>query len=154
MVVNGFLPVFLCGIFGAFLGELFKWYRIRESKELPEYARSPAYWIVTGLIILSGGVLAILYGTEQVNAILALNIGITSPLIIQSVARMVPESATASKETTPKQTGKKIKRLLGSQSYIYNIEKDVLPDNGSIDLSNEQFIEKPVKKTIHRFLSH
>lgn len=154
MVVNGFLPVFLCGIFGAFLGELFKWYRIRESKELPEYARSPAYWIVTGLIILSGGVLAILYGTEQVNAILALNIGITSPLIIQSVARMVPESATASKETTPKQTEKKLKRLLGSQSYIYNIEKDVLPDKGSIDLSNEQFIEKPVKKTIHHFLSH
>ncbi|WP_321480589.1 hypothetical protein [uncultured Bacteroides sp.] len=90
---NTFLSVFLCGTFGGFLSELLKWYRIRESKELPFYAKSTVYWVITVLIILSGGLLATLYGTKDVSPILALNIGISAPLIIQNLSKLAPVPA-------------------------------------------------------------
>jgi H+/Cl- antiporter ClcA len=87
MTASGFWPVFLFGIFGGFLGELIKWYRIRESKDLPHYVTSVFYWSITVLVIISSGVLAVLYGTETKNAIQVVNIGITSPLLVQTLAQ-------------------------------------------------------------------
>lgn len=87
MQVSGFVSIFTLGVFGGFLGESIKWYRIRERRTLPHYLKSPFYWSVTLIVILSGGVLAALYGTEPKNALLVVNIGITAPLIIQSMAQ-------------------------------------------------------------------
>ena len=87
MILNGFWEVFLAGLFGGVLGELMKWYRLRTSNNLPTYLKSFFYWLITMLIIISGGVLTILYGTFDVNAILAVNIGLSSPLIIQTLAK-------------------------------------------------------------------
>lgn len=87
MQVSGFLPIFLLGILGGILGESLKWYRIRECKTLPHYIKSPFYWFVTLVIIISGGFLATLYGTGPTNAMLVVNIGLSTPLIIQSMAQ-------------------------------------------------------------------
>jgi len=86
MNISGFLSVFLCGVFGGFLGELLKWYNFRTVKKLPRYLKSPFYWFITILIILSGGLLAILYGYDDINAILAVNIGLSCPLIVRTLA--------------------------------------------------------------------
>lgn len=86
MIITGFFNVFLFGVLGGFLGELLKWYNLRTSKNLPVYIKSPFYWIITMLIILSGGFLAILYGYEDINAISAVNIGLSCPLIIRALA--------------------------------------------------------------------
>ena len=86
MQVTGILSVFLCGVFGGFLGELLKWYNLRTSKNLPIYLKSAFYWIITILIIISGGGLTVLYGCQDVNAILAVNIGLSCPLIIRALA--------------------------------------------------------------------
>ncbi len=87
MILNGFFQIFICGLFGGLLGELHKWYRLRTSQNLPKYTKSAFYWLVTSLIIISGGILSALYGTEEVNAILAVNIGLSAPLIIQTLAK-------------------------------------------------------------------
>jgi len=84
MTVSGVWTIFSLGFFGGFLGELIKWYKIRESKNLPDYLTSYFYWLITILIMISSGILAVLYGTETKNAIQVVNIGITSPLLIQS----------------------------------------------------------------------
>jgi hypothetical protein len=77
-----------CGMIGGILGELIKWYKLRTSENLPKYLKSPFYWIITLLVIISGGILAVLYGYVKVSAILAVNIGISAPLLIQSFARI------------------------------------------------------------------
>jgi hypothetical protein len=69
MVISGFISVFLCACFGGVLEEILRWYNIRESAQFPIYVRGPIYWIATGLMIMSGGVLAVLYGTEPKKAI-------------------------------------------------------------------------------------
>ena len=84
--------VFAVGAVGGALGELLKWYQLRESQNLPAYAKSPFYWIVTGLIILAGGVLAVLYKIPNSQLLLAANVGVTAPLIIKGLANAVPKA--------------------------------------------------------------
>ena len=78
------------GIVGGFLGELLKFYRVRDEFHRtgwPRYAKNLPYWIITGLMILAGGLFVYAYESsgQQVNAILALNIGATAPLILRSM---------------------------------------------------------------------
>jgi hypothetical protein len=94
MQLSGFWPVFLVGCFGGALAELIKWYSMRESDNLPRYAKLLRYWLITAGIVICGGVLATLYGTTRVNALLAVNIGASAPLIISSLARTLPSTET------------------------------------------------------------
>lgn len=86
MIISGLFQVFLCASFGGFLAELLRWHQVRESPHYPEYARGVRYWVVTGLMIVSGGVLAVLYGTGPQSAIVVLHIGLSAPLIIKTLA--------------------------------------------------------------------
>jgi hypothetical protein len=96
MVLNGCWEVFGAGCFGGFLGDFLRWYKLRtlDPKKLPEYIKSPLYWFLTLLMWGIGGLLATAYGTHEVNAILALNIGASAPLIIQRLASNIPETIT------------------------------------------------------------
>lgn len=87
MQIEGLWPVFICGFLGAAVAELARWYRIREAKKLPDYATSLLYWVTTLGMVLAGGGLAVAYGIDKQQAILAVNIGLSAPLIIQQLVR-------------------------------------------------------------------
>lgn len=83
------------GLGGGCAAEVLKWYRIREElhKGLPDYAKNWAYWIITGVMILFGGVLVFIYQSSdnvRLSPILAFNIGISAPLIISTLANQIP----------------------------------------------------------------
>ena len=130
MIINGFFPVFLCGAFGAFLVELLKWYRIRENKVLPHYSKSLIYWIITLLFALSGGILAALYGIKEVHAVLAINIGVSAPLIIGNLCRTIPTKEKSENENS-----------------------DSIGTKNSID-DYDRYFNIGYKPTIHKFLSY
>ncbi len=85
---------FVLGLVGGALAELLKWYQLKESPNLPEYARKPMYWVLTGLMILAGGVLVVVYGVTPSNPLLALNIGLSAPLLLKGLAASVPVRTT------------------------------------------------------------
>ena len=101
MTISGFVSIFICACFGGMLAELLKWFQLRDSPNLPAYARQPVYWAVTVAMVLAGGVLATLYGTEPRSAILVLHIGLSAPLIIKTLA----ETQAGSAATTPPGSG-------------------------------------------------
>ncbi|MCB0307264.1 MAG: hypothetical protein KDI38_26110 [Calditrichaeota bacterium] len=84
--------VFIWGTAGGFLAELLKWYNLRESPNMPDYARKVFYWLVTLLMIGVGGLLADLYGIDPGNRLLAINVGASAPLIIQTLMKGLPNS--------------------------------------------------------------
>jgi hypothetical protein len=82
--------VFGVGVLGGALAELLKWYLLRESENPPAYLRSGFYWVITALMALAGGVLAIIQKIETSNILLALNIGISAPMILKGLAAAIP----------------------------------------------------------------
>lgn len=86
--------VFLVGCCGGLVGEVFKWYQLRESRNFPAYAGSPFYWLVTVAMIACGGLLALAYNIEKPTALLIGNIGLSAPLIIKSLAASAPKART------------------------------------------------------------
>ena len=87
MTINGFLLVLLVGCLGGVLGEALKWYQLRDSPNLRDYAPSPFYWIITLIMIVLGGFWAVLYGIDNRNAILVATLGLSFPLSIKSLAQ-------------------------------------------------------------------
>jgi hypothetical protein len=109
--------VFGLGIVGGLLAEALKWYQLRESIKPPDYLKSALYWIVTLLMALSGGGLAVINNGGSTSPILALNIGISAPLILKGLAALtpvkMPDPAGGSFE--PKKTGGNILDMMAGR---------------------------------------
>ena len=86
---------FWYGVAGGFLAELFGLWKLRqELKEtLPPYLRSWFYWLMTLLMIGSGGLVALVYVKSGVSLspLLAVNVGASAPLIIGSLTAAPPK---------------------------------------------------------------
>lgn len=94
LTVQGIWAVLGIGCGGGVLAELARWYSLREAARWPHYATRVRYWVITALMVLSGGCLAVLYGvTEPRSALLIANIGASAPLIIKALAAVTPPGA-------------------------------------------------------------
>jgi hypothetical protein len=94
MQVVGFWQVFLTGAGGGCMIELLRWWKLKESPQLPAYAKSVLYWLVTFAMIIAGGVLAVLNGVaDPVNAFTAVNIGASAPALLGALSAQ-PASIT------------------------------------------------------------
>ena len=81
--------VFLTGLAGGCLLELVHWYAIRKNGRWPAYAARPQYWIVSALMAVAGGGLAVLYFGGRADGIVALHIGLSAPLILQKLSTTI-----------------------------------------------------------------
>ncbi|HET7436865.1 MAG TPA: hypothetical protein VFN10_19305 [Thermoanaerobaculia bacterium] len=90
MVINGDLAVFGVGVAGGAANELLHWWSLRESANLPAYARKPFYWCVSVAMVVLGGGLAWLQLGATAEALLAFQIGLAAPMLLQKLAKAAP----------------------------------------------------------------
>lgn len=87
MSLTSMLTVFAVGALGGALLEIVHWWNLRRRNvKFPNYAKSPFYWCVTILMALAGGAVAVFYFGDQAEAMVALHVGIATPLILQKLA--------------------------------------------------------------------
>jgi hypothetical protein len=91
MIIEGSSAIFGVGCGGGLIAELLHWWNLRESPQLPAYAKSPFYWVITIAMILMGGFMAWIYFGNRAEAIVAVHIGVATPLILQKLVTSVPE---------------------------------------------------------------
>ncbi len=86
---------FFWGVLGGLLAELIGLFRLRTvtSQDLPDWLRTSYYWVVTVVMILAGGILVVAYLRSEVkiNAIIAINLGASAPLLLGSLVSQAPQ---------------------------------------------------------------
>jgi hypothetical protein len=92
MGISGELNVFLLGCAGGVLAEVMHWWGLRREDKLPRYLTSAFYWIVTGIMVVCGGLVCWIYFGARAEGLVALHIGVSTPLILQKLATSIPET--------------------------------------------------------------
>jgi hypothetical protein len=81
--------IFLWGLLGSVAVEVVRLIAIYEAgKALPARYRKRGFWIVRTLLALAGGGLAVAYDVQ--SPILAVHIGASTPIIVETFARRPP----------------------------------------------------------------
>ncbi|WP_192363887.1 hypothetical protein [Mesorhizobium mediterraneum] len=91
MVVDGVWAVFGIGCAGGVLAEVLHWWNLREAEQLPTYRKSLLYWGITLAMVIAGGFITWLYFGGRAEGIVALHVGISTPLILQKLVTSVPQ---------------------------------------------------------------
>lgn len=85
------LAVFGVGFAGGLANEILHWWGLRENPQFPEYAKRPLYWIVTFAMLLLGGGLAWLQLGGHADGLIAFQIGLAAPMLLQKLAKAAPD---------------------------------------------------------------
>jgi hypothetical protein len=89
MVLIGLFQVFLVGFSGGVILELMHWYNLRQKATLPTYSKSVKYWVITAAMAATGGLLTMLYFGSRADGIVALHVGLSTPLILQKLTTTI-----------------------------------------------------------------
>ena len=85
---------FFWGAFGGFGAEALVWFAIRHlrPREYPFWIRAPLYYAIAAVMIGIGGVIALAYARSgtTLNALLAIQIGASAPLVLRKARDLVP----------------------------------------------------------------
>ena len=103
------MDVFWWGIVGGLAAEVLHWWRLFRnasagaSPNFPSYAKSPVYWILTAFMIALGGALVAAYASSgtELTAVLAVNLGASAPLLLQSLSTQAPDLPSGAQRSAP-----------------------------------------------------
>lgn len=84
------MKLFLCGVFGSALVEILAIVRYYQGPgKLPMRYSKCGFWLVRTLLAGGGGIFAILY--EPASSLLAVHIGVSTPLLVATITQALPE---------------------------------------------------------------
>ena len=92
----GLLETFLWGLFGGVGAEVSVVFahRYRAAKDFPYWLKSWVYYITSIVMVFFGGGIAVAYASSgtTLNAILAIQIGASAPLIFRKLTETIQET--------------------------------------------------------------
>jgi hypothetical protein len=85
---------FWWGVFGGGCSELLAIFKLRQRamRDWPKWSKMWSYWVISGVWVFLGGLLVVAYLNSDVklSPILAINLGASTPLIIERVFSQAP----------------------------------------------------------------
>jgi hypothetical protein len=92
MLLHGTLQIFITGFFGGCIGELLTLYNLRAAESgVPPHLKKTFYWVMSVVMAVVGGVVAVLYGFKEIQAIPVVQIGASCPVLLKSfIATVAP----------------------------------------------------------------
>jgi hypothetical protein len=91
MALDSDLAVFGVGFGGGVANEILHWWGLRENLQLPQYVTRPLYWAITLAMMLLGGGLAWLQLGGHADGLIAFQIGLAAPMVLQKLAKAAPD---------------------------------------------------------------
>ena len=86
MILTSRLAIFIAACAGGCLGEFLTLYE--ESRNDPSARKKKGrdffYWVMSLLMALVGGALALLYDFKEIHVLAAINVGASAPVLIKS----------------------------------------------------------------------
>jgi hypothetical protein len=95
MALETDLAVFGMGIAGGIANEILHWWGLRENPNLPDYAKRPFYWLITVAMTVLGGSLTWLQLGSQADGLIAFQIGLVAPMMLQKLIKAAPDRSGA-----------------------------------------------------------
>jgi hypothetical protein len=89
--IDGRWTIFAVGCMGGVLTEFASIWVLRKEdpRVWPAYLKRARYYVLSAIMVVLGGALAVAYDIPHMNVFLALNIGGSAPLIIQRLGQTV-----------------------------------------------------------------
>ena len=91
----GTMELFWWGLFGGVGAELAVVFSLRHSarNEYPYWLKSPFYYIIATIMAMVGGIVVLAHARSGINltAILAIQIGASTPLILRKLRDSIPQ---------------------------------------------------------------
>lgn len=84
MILRSWWTIFLAATVGGCLGEFLTLYEESRGSPDKQKRRTKRYWIMSTLMALLGGLVALAYGFKEIHVLAAANIGASAPLLIKS----------------------------------------------------------------------
>jgi hypothetical protein len=101
MILDDKLQMFLWGFGGSCAIEIYTLYQAYNSESaLPQRYKRFGFWVVRFFLAIVAGGLVIAHDVKD-KPLLALNIGISAPLLLQALARGVPSPDQPNPPSTP-----------------------------------------------------
>ena len=76
---------------GALGVQILHWLSVARKGRWPQCSKSTVHWLLTaGLILISGVVGAAVFHSRAFDALLAMQVGVSAPLLINQLGRTVP----------------------------------------------------------------
>lgn len=98
-MIHGDWAVFGTGLVGGVANELLRWYGLRDNPNVPAYAKSGFYWIISVAMILLGGGLTWLQLGSSAEGLIAFQIGLAAPMLLSNLAKVAPVEKGAMGQT-------------------------------------------------------
>jgi hypothetical protein len=93
MVLESDFAVFGVGMSGGAANELLHWWGLRENPNIPDYAKKWFYWLITLAMIVLGGGLSWLQLGARADPLIAFQIGLAAPMLLQKLIQAAPDKA-------------------------------------------------------------
>jgi hypothetical protein len=84
MILSSWWAIFLAAAAGGCLGEFLTLYDESRGDPAKQKQRIRRYWMMSALMALLGGGLAVAYGFKEIHILAAANIGASTPVLIKS----------------------------------------------------------------------